>query len=108
MAAAKAAKAHDFIMEKPDGYKTMVMEHGRNFSGGQRQRIAIARAILKNAPVIIMDEATNAIDSKNESYIYDYIKTQAGEGKTILIIAHRESVLHISDNLIDMTKHLNT
>ena len=100
VATAKFAKAHNFIMGKPDGYQTMVQEHGTNFSGGEKQRIAIARAILKNAPVIILDEATSAIDSKNESYIHNYMKSQAENGKTILVIAHRESALRFSEHTI--------
>lgn len=102
--AAKMAQAHDFIMEKPDGYKTMVLEHGSNFSGGQKQRLAITRAILKNAPVVVLDEATNAVDSKNEAYIHDYIRTQADNGKTVLVIAHRESVLHMCDQVIEINE----
>ncbi|MFC1946333.1 ABC transporter ATP-binding protein [Chloroflexota bacterium] len=98
--AARLAAAHDFIMEKPDGYRTMVQEHGTNFSGGEKQRIAIARAILKNAPVMILDEATSAIDKNTESRILDYLRTQAENGKTVVIITHSESVLRISDNTV--------
>lgn len=102
--AAKLAETHEFIMEKPDGYRTLVQEHGTNFSGGEKQRIAIARAILKNAPVMILDEATSAIDSNTESRIHDYLRTQADNGKTIVIITHRESALRISDNTIRIDK----
>jgi ABC-type multidrug transport system fused ATPase/permease subunit len=78
----------------------MVQEHGSNFSGGERQRIAIARAILKNANVVIFDEATNAVDIKNESYIYDYMRETARQGKTVLIIAHRDNARLLADNEI--------
>ena len=100
MEAAKFAQAHDFIMQKPEGYQTMVQEHGSNFSGGEKQRIAIARAILKNANAVIFDEATNAVDMKNESYIYDYIQKISKRGKTVLIIAHRDNAKLLADNEI--------
>jgi ABC-type multidrug transport system fused ATPase/permease subunit len=98
--AAKLAEAHEFIIEKPDGYQTLVQEHGTNFSGGEKQRIAIARAILKNALVMILDEATSAVDSNTESRIHDYLKKQAENGKTVVIITHRQSALRVSDNII--------
>lgn len=100
--AAKLAKAHDFIMTKPDNYQTLVQEHGSNFSGGERQRIAIARSILKNAPVVIFDEATNAIDMDSESYIYEYVREIACQGKTVLIIAHRDTAKGYADHEIRM------
>ena len=102
--AAKLAKAHEFIMEKPDGYHTLVQEHGTNFSGGEKQRIAIARAILKNAPVMILDEATSAIDSNTESRIHEFLRTQAEKGKTVVIITHRQSALRIADNTIQIDR----
>ncbi len=102
--AAKLAEAHEFIMEKPDAYQTLVQEHGTNFSGGEKQRIAIARAILKNTPVIILDEATSAVDSNTESRIHDYLRIQADKGKTVVIITHRESALRISDNTINIVR----
>lgn len=98
--AAKLAKAHDFIMQKPEGYQTMVEEHGSNFSGGEKQRIAIARAILKNANAVIFDEATNAVDTANEAYIYDYIRQISKQGKTVLIVAHRDNARLFADNEI--------
>lgn len=98
--AAKFAGAHDFIIGKSEGYKTMIEEHGHNFSGGEKQRIAIARAVLKNSSVIILDEATNAVDLSNEANIFDYIAKLAKKGKTILIIAHRETALQLADNAI--------
>lgn len=100
MEAAKLAKAHDFIIQKPEGYQTIVQEHGNNFSGGEKQRIAIARAILKNANTIILDEATNAVDMKNESHIYDYMREMARQGKTVVIVAHRDNARLLADNEI--------
>ena len=102
--AAKLAEAHEFIMEKPDGYHTLVQEHGTNFSGGEKQRIAIARAILKNAPVMILDEATSAIDSNTESRIHEFLRTQAEKGKTVVVITHRQSALRIADNTIQIDR----
>lgn len=97
VAAAKLAQAHDFIEEKEDGYATLIREHGANFSGGQKQRIAIARAILRNAPVIIWDEATSAIDDKTEELIHKYLSEQKMKGKTVVVVAHKNSILSISD-----------
>ncbi len=102
--AAKFAGAHDFIINKSNGYQTMIEEHGHNFSGGEKQRIAIARAVLKNSNFVILDEATSAIDLSNEANIFGYIIKQAKSGKTILIIAHRESTLKLADNAIKI-KH---
>lgn len=98
--AAKFAGAHDFIINKSNGYQTMIEEHGHNFSGGEKQRIAIARAVLKNSNFVILDEATSAIDLSNEANIFGYIIKQSKSGKTILIIAHRESTLKLADNAI--------
>ncbi|MBN2239481.1 MAG: ABC transporter ATP-binding protein [Dehalococcoidales bacterium] len=100
IAAAKRAGAHDFITGKPDGYQTVVQESGTNFSGGEKQRIAIARAVLKDAPVIILDEATSAIDSKMEARIIEYLKEQAEKGRTVLVITHRESLSNIADHSV--------
>lgn len=97
VAAAKLAQAHDYIEEKEEGYATLIREHGANFSGGQKQRIAIARVILRNAPVIIWDEATSAVDDKNEDLIHKYLSVQKMNGKTVVVVAHKNSILSISD-----------
>ena len=90
--AAKKAHCHEFIDNLKDGYNTIVGERGVKISGGQRQRIAIARAILKDAPIVIMDEATSALDSVTEKYMQESLKYLMNN-KTVLIIAHRLSTL---------------
>ncbi len=97
--ASEQAHADEFINKLPDGYATMVGERGIKLSGGQRQRIAIARAILKNAPILILDEATSSLDSVTEQYIQASIK-ELLVGKTVLAIAHRLSTLQNMDRLI--------
>ena len=99
IAAAKAANAHDFITKLPEGYDTVPGERGNTLSGGERQRIAIARAIIRNSPVIILDEATSALDNESESLIQDAIKSLRGE-RTILMIAHRPSSIATADTVI--------
>ncbi len=101
VAAAKAAQAHDFILATPDGYQTMVGERGVKLSGGQRQRIAIARAILKDAPLLILDEATSALDSDTERLI-QFALDKAMEGRTTIVVAHRLSTLAHLDRIIVM------
>ena len=99
MAAAKAANAHDFIVQKPDGYDTQVGERGQQLSGGERQRIAIARAILHNPRILILDEATSAVDTDTEKQIQDAI-ARLIKGRTTFAIAHRLSTLRNADRLL--------
>lgn len=101
IAAAKAANAHEFISRLPEGYDTVPGERGNTLSGGQRQRIAIARAILRNTPVIILDEATSALDNESEALVQDAIKALKG-GRTILAIAHRPSSIAAADSVIQV------
>ncbi len=97
--ASKKAHCHDFIQKMPEGYYTLVGERGIKLSGGQRQRIAIARAILKNAPIVILDEATSALDSVTERHIQESL-AELMKGKTTLVIAHRLSTLANMDRVL--------
>lgn len=99
MTAAKAARCHDFIMELPQGYDTIVGEGGSSLSGGEKQRISIARAILKNAPIIILDEATASVDPENEHHIQQAISALTS-GKTIVAIAHRLATIEHADQIL--------
>jgi ABC-type multidrug transport system fused ATPase/permease subunit len=101
--AAKFAGAHDFIMQQPEGYNTMVGDRGIKLSGGQRQRIAIARAFLQKAPIILIDEATSALDSETEKIIQRSLN-KISKGKTALVIAHRLSTLSTMDRIIVLDK----
>lgn len=92
IAAAQAAAAHDFIMELPQGYDTVVGEHGTKLSGGQRQRVSIARAIIKDAPILLLDEATAALDTESEHKV-QYALDNLMKGKTVIVIAHRLSTI---------------
>lgn len=97
--AAKKARCHDFIMDLPNGYDTVVGEGGGTLSGGEKQRISIARAILKNAPIIILDEATASIDPENEHFIQQAI-SELTRGKTIITIAHRLATVQNADQIL--------
>lgn len=99
IAAAKAAQCHDFIMNLPDGYNTLVGETGATLSGGEKQRISIARSILKDAPIIILDEATASVDPENEHKIQQAISALV-HGKTIIIIAHRLATIRSADQIL--------
>ena len=99
IAAAKKARCHDFIMALPQGYDTVVGEGGGTLSGGEKQRISIARAILKNAPIIILDEATASIDPENEHLIQQAI-SELTRGKTIITIAHRLATVQNADQIL--------
>lgn len=99
--AAKAANAHDFILSLPDGYDTLVGERGMKLSGGERQRISLARAFLKDAPILVLDEPTSALDVRTESAVLETIQ-RLMEGKTTLMIAHRPSSLKNSNLILVM------
>jgi len=98
-AAARAALAHDFIMEMPQGYETIIGERGLRLSGGERQRLAIARALLKNAPILILDEATSALDSESESLVQSALQNLI-VGRTVFVIAHRLSTVRRADRIV--------
>ena len=97
-AAAKAALAHDFILRMPNGYDTMIGERGTRLSGGERQRLAIARAILKDAPILILDEATSALDTESEAAVQAALANLM-QGRTVLVIAHRLSTVRRADRI---------
>lgn len=97
--AAKKARCYDFIMALPDGFDTMIGEGGATLSGGEKQRISIARCILKDAPIVILDEATASVDVDNESYIQEAI-SELVKNKTLLVIAHRLGTIKEADNII--------
>ncbi len=97
--AAKKARCYDFIMELPDGFDTVIGEGGASLSGGQAQRLSIARCILKDAPIVILDEATASVDADNESYIQQAI-SELCKGKTLLVIAHRLNTIAHADNIM--------
>lgn len=101
IAAAKVANAHDFIAELPDAYHTIIGDRGQNLSGGQRQRLTIARAILKNPPILILDEATSALDSESEKLVQDAL-LKLMKNRTSVVIAHRLSTIQFADEIIVM------
>ena len=99
MEAAKKACCHDFIMQLPDGYDTIIGEGGASLSGGEKQRISIARAIMKNAPIIILDEATANVDPENEADLMKAVEALTRE-KTIIMIAHRLKTVRHADQIL--------
>ena len=99
IAAAKAALAHDFIEQMPQGYDTVIGDRGQRLSGGQQQRIAIARALLKNSPILILDEATSQLDAESEKLVQDALANLM-VGRTVFVIAHRLSTIRRADNIV--------
>ncbi len=99
MEAAKAALAHDFILRLPEGYDTIIGERGLRLSGGERQRIAIARALLKNAPILILDEATSALDTESEALVQSALQNLMS-GRTVFVIAHRLTTVRHADRIV--------
>ena len=102
-AAARAAHAHEFILTLPDGYQTRIGERGQRLSGGQRQRLAIARALLKNSPILILDEATSSLDAESELLVQDALQNLM-RNRTSFVIAHRLSTVRRADAIIVLEK----
>jgi subfamily B ATP-binding cassette protein MsbA len=101
--AAKIANAHEFISQMPEGYQTNIGDRGNKMSGGQRQRISIARAVLKNPPILILDEATSALDTESERLVQDALN-KLMKNRTSVVIAHRLSTIQHADEIIVMQK----
>ena len=104
VAAAKAANAHNFILDLPDGYDTPVGERGVRLSGGERQRISIARALVENPELLILDEATTALDPETEKKILETIQRLTDEGLTIIAVSHQPAVLEVADTTYRLDK----
>jgi subfamily B ATP-binding cassette protein MsbA len=98
-AAARAAMAHDFICELPQGYHTLLGDRGQRLSGGQRQRLSIARALLKDSPILILDEATSELDAESEMLVQRALANLM-VGRTVFVIAHRLSTIRRADKII--------
>jgi subfamily B ATP-binding cassette protein MsbA len=103
--AAEAALAHEFILRLPEGYDTVIGDRGAKLSGGQRQRIAIARALLKNAPILILDEATSHLDTESEMLVQKALANLM-EHRTVIVIAHRLSTIRRANKIVVLEKGL--
>ncbi len=101
--AAKVANAHEFIIQKEKGYQTNIGDRGSKLSGGERQRVTIARAVLKNPPILILDEATSSLDTESERLVQDAINKMM-QNRTCMVIAHRLSTIRHADEIIVLQK----